>query len=248
MLFHFYSIVTTPENKTMVESSSNSRLTEQYRAVQEQLAQACAKSGRSIDDVQLLAVSKRHSVQSIEHIYQLGQRAFGENYVQEAVEKSEALSSLDIEWHFIGPIQSNKSRLVAESMHWVHTVDREKIARRLDEQRPSDMGPLNVLIQVNVSQQDSKSGITLSDIPALAQLIDQLPNLELRGLMCIPAPANETDLEQDFMAMQSALNELRSHYPTVDTLSMGMSQDLELAVTCGSSLVRIGTAIFGQRD
>lgn len=248
MLFHFYSIVTTPENKTMVESSSNSRLTEQYRAVQEQLAQACAKSGRSIDDVQLLAVSKRHSVQSIEHIYQLGQRAFGENYVQEAVEKSEALSSLDIEWHFIGPIQSNKSRLVAESMHWVHTVDREKIARRLDEQRPSDMGPLNVLIQVNISQQDSKSGITLSDIPALAQLIDQLPNLRLRGLMCIPAPVTETDLEQDFMAMQSALNELRSHYTTVDTLSMGMSQDLELAVTCGSSLVRIGTAIFGQRD
>jgi len=155
---------------------------------------------------------------------------------------------LDIEWHFIGPIQSNKTRQVAEHFHWVHTIDREKIAKRLNDQRPSTLPKLNVLIQVNISAQESKSGISLEEIPALAQAINALPNLELKGLMCIPAPLDAEQLKQEFNAMHEAYQSLQQTYPQVDTLSMGMSADLELAIECGSNMVRIGTAIFGQRN
>jgi pyridoxal phosphate enzyme (YggS family) len=224
------------------------QLSTQYAQVKEQLKQACANFNRSPQDVCLLAVSKRHSLESIRHIYDLGQRAFGENYVQEGVEKAQALNDLNIEWHFIGPIQSNKSKPVAEHFHWVHTLDREKIATRLNEQRPNHLGKLNVLIQVNISHQESKSGISLEAVDTLASHISELPNLCLRGLMCIPAPQDQTNLQNDFLNMHAAFIALQKQYSTVDTLSMGMSQDLDLAVASGSTMVRIGTAIFGQRD
>jgi len=232
----------------MAQPQSISQLSTQYAHVVEQLEQACAKTERLTTDVALLAVSKRHSIESIRHIYSLGQRSFGENYVQEGVEKTQLLSDLDIQWHFIGPIQSNKTKPVAEHFHWVHTIDREKIASRLSQQRPDNLDKLNVLIQVNISQQESKSGIALDELEKLASHIDSLSNLRLRGLMCIPAPLNETDLENDFANMHAAFIHLQEHYPEVDTLSMGMSQDLDLAVAGGSTMVRIGTAIFGQRD
>ncbi len=198
--------------------------------------------------VQLLAVSKKHSVQSIETAYALGQTIFGENYVQEGLDKIKALADKNIEWHFIGPLQSNKSRSVAESFQWVHTIDREKIAVRLNEQRPDNLPPLNVLIQINISHQDSKSGIALNQLNDLAENISHLPQLKLRGLMCIPAPLNDAELKADFLKMQHAFLTLQKTYPQVDTLSMGMSADLSLAIDCGSTMVRIGSAIFGSRN
>lgn len=232
----------------MAESRSNTQLSAQYDAIKQQITQACLKSGRSELDIELLAVSKRHSMDSIKQIYAQGQRAFGENYVQEGVEKAQQLSDLNIQWHFIGPIQSNKSKAVAEHFHWVHTIDREKIAKRLNDQRPEHMGKLNVLIQVNISKQDSKSGIKLDQVGSLADYLDTLDNITLRGLMCIPAPADVTNLELDFLAMHQAFEDLKLNHPQVDTLSMGMSQDLDLAIKSGSTLVRIGTAIFGERN
>ena len=231
----------------MAESPSNTQLSSQYESVRQRIADACSNSGRSAQEIALLAVSKRHTVESIQEVYALGQRAFGENYVQEGVDKAQRLSELDIQWHFIGPLQSNKSKAVAEHFHWVHTIDREKIAKRLNDQRPKDIGKLNVLIQVNISDQNSKSGISLNEVPELARYIESLEQLQLRGLMCIPAPANETDLARDLANMNQAFLSLKTEYPHVDTLSMGMSQDLDLAIQNGSTLVRIGTAIFGQR-
>jgi len=229
----------------MTDLQSNHNLLERYQGVKNQVDQLAKTHGHPVE---LLAVSKRHSIESIEQVYQTGQKAFGENYVQEGVEKAQALNHLDIEWHFIGPIQSNKSRLVAEHFQWVHTIDREKIAVRLNEQRPANMAKLNVLIQVNISEQETKSGILLHEVEALAQAIEQLPNLTLRGLMCIPAPLDDAQLKNEFHAMQQAFNTLKQNHPTVDTLSMGMSQDLDLAIECGSNMVRIGTAIFGARN
>ncbi len=206
--------------------------------------------------VTLLAVSKTRPISDIEAAYQQGLRAFGENYVQEGVDKVIALSEIgpykDIHWHFIGPLQSNKTRAIAEHFHWLHTLEREKIAQRLNDQRPVHLPPLNVLIQVNISAEDSKAGISLDEVPALAQAIAQLPNLSLRGLMCIPAPAH-TDTEQlrlktEFEQMAAALKQLQQHYPQADTLSMGMSDDLALAIAAGSTMVRIGTALFGPRS
>ncbi len=218
----------------------------QLQAVHEQIDAAC-QSHNSSQAVQLLAVSKKHSVESIEHVFKLGQIAFGENYVQEGIDKINTLKTEAIEWHFIGPLQSNKSRQVAEHFHWVHTIDREKIATRLNEQRPQTMPPLNVLIQVNISQQASKSGIALKQLDDLALKISKMENLTLRGLMCIPAPINETELRDDFFNMQRAFLTLQKKYATVDTLSMGMSGDLSLAIECGSTMVRVGSAIFGPR-
>jgi len=228
----------------MTDLQSHHNLLERYQAVKNQVQELADNHGHR---VQLLAVSKRHSTESIEQLHKAGQKAFGENYVQEGVEKAQALSHLEIEWHFIGPIQSNKSRQVAEHFHWVHTIDREKIAKRLNDQRPEHLNNLNVLIQVNISEQDSKSGIHLSEVNTLAEAISQLPNLTLRGLMCIPAPLDDTQLEHEFTAMRKTYEELKQNHPSVDTLSMGMSQDLELAIKCGSNMVRIGTAIFGAR-
>lgn len=239
------NIVTRPENKTMTDLQSNNNLIERYQGVCDAVNQLCTQHA---SQVTLLAVSKKHPIESIEQIYQQGQRCFGENYVQEGVEKAQALRQLDIEWHFIGPIQSNKSRQVAEHFDWVHTIDREKIAQRLNDQRPSHSANLNVLIQVNISQQDSKSGIHINEVPELAKAIMAMPKLTLRGLMCIPAPSDERQLRTEFLAMKQAYEDLRTSNPQVDTLSMGMSSDLSLAIECSSTMVRIGTAIFGQRN
>ena len=223
--------------------------------VKAQMLEAETAAGRR-GEVKLLAVSKTRPDADIEAAYKLGLRAFGENYVQEGVDKTINLSQQgplkDIEWHFIGPIQSNKSRLVSEHFHWVHTIDRLKIAQRLNEQRPPQLEPLNVLIQVNISEQVSKSGVSLQEVEQLAAEISDMPNLKLRGLMCIPAPAEtEQDnqrLTNEFNAMSNMLTQLAETYSSADTLSMGMSGDLEQAIQSGSTMVRIGTAIFGPRD
>ncbi|GJK51819.1 YggS family pyridoxal phosphate enzyme [Serratia marcescens] len=190
---------------------------------------------------------------AIEEAIAAGQRAFGENYVQEGVDKirhfAESPQSGELVWHFIGPLQSNKSRLVAEHFAWCHTVDRLRIAQRLSDQRPAGMPPLNVLIQINISDEQSKSGIALAELPALAEAIAALPNLTLRGLMAIPAP--EADYQRQlavFSRMNDAFLALRQRYPQADTLSMGMTDDMAAAIAAGSTLVRIGTAIFGARD
>lgn len=205
---------------------------------------------RSRESVRLLAVSKTKPVNDLLAAYEAGQRLFGENYVQEAVDKYHQLASYqDIEWHFIGPIQSNKSRLIAETMAWVHTIDRDKIARRLSEQRPVDMPPLNVLIQVNISGEASKSGVALEALQDMVELVSELPNLRLRGLMAIPAPQiSEADQIQVYAPLKKAFETLQLQHPEVDTLSIGMSGDLAAAIASGSTMVRVGTAIFGARN
>lgn len=216
--------------------------------IQQQIQQISSQFKR--EGVRLLAVSKTKPVQAIEEAIEAGQRAFGENYVQEGVEKIEFFANrTDLEWHFIGPLQSNKTRLVAEHFDWIQTVDRLKIAQRLSEQRPADKAPLNVLIQINISDEDSKSGIAPDEMLPLAQAISQLPKLKLRGLMAIPKP--ESDPEQQKIAlrkMQQLFDRLQAEFEGIDTLSMGMSDDMAAAIECGSSMVRIGTAIFGARD
>jgi len=228
----------------MTDLETKNNLNQCLSGVKQQIANACAQSQKP---VQLLAVSKKHPAHKIRQLFELGHSRFGENYVQEGVEKVQELKHLDIDWHFIGPIQSNKSRLVAEHFHWVHTIDTLKIARRLNDQRPVDMAPLNVLIQVNISRQESKSGITVNEISELAANISKMDNLCLRGLMCIPAPQDDNSLKVEFLAMHSQFESLKKQYPQVDTLSMGMSGDLTLAIECGSTMVRVGSAIFGQR-
>lgn len=200
-------------------------------------------------DCQLVAVSKTFPANDIETLYHEGQRDFGENYVQEWYEKSQALSALPIVWHFIGPLQSNKTRQVAEGAHWVHTIDRLKIATRLNDQRPESQPPLQVCIQVNVSAETSKSGVAPADVATLAASIKHLPRLCLRGLMCIPeATDNEAALEQQFKTMQGLLQDLNQQGYGLDTLSMGMSADWPLAVQYGATHIRIGRELFGQRD
>ncbi|MFW1062751.1 YggS family pyridoxal phosphate-dependent enzyme [Vibrio parahaemolyticus] len=213
------------------------------------------KCGRSPESVQLLAVSKTKPVEAILEAYQAGQTAFGENYVQEGVSKVQHFAEHyhypdnRIEWHFIGPIQSNKSRLVAEHFDWVHTIDRAKIAQRLNEQRPQELKPLQVLIQVNTSGEDSKSGVSDAEIFELAELISRLPNLTLRGLMSIPANVSDYDAQlREFEKLATLKQTLEQQYPEIDTLSMGMSGDMTAAIEAGSTMVRIGTAIFGARD
>ncbi|AJJ09754.1 hypothetical protein CH64_1822 [Yersinia rohdei] len=220
--------------------------------VRAQIATAARNCARSPEEVTLLAVSKTKPVTAIEEAIAAGQYAFGENYVQEGVDKiryfTDNAPTSNLEWHFIGPLQSNKSKLVAENFAWCHTVDRLKIAQRLSAQRPSGMPALNVLIQVNISDEQSKSGIALAELPALAASISELPNLHLRGLMAIPAP--ETDYQRQlavFEQMNQAFLTLKTSYPQMDTLSMGMTDDMAAAIAAGSTLVRIGTAIFGSR-
>ncbi|WP_140919847.1 YggS family pyridoxal phosphate-dependent enzyme [Limnobaculum xujianqingii] len=222
-------------------------------AVRHRIAEAAQQCGRSPKEVQLLAVSKTKPVEAIQEAIDAGQRLFGENYVQEGVDKIQHFNSTaeseQLEWHFIGPLQSNKSRLVAEHFHWMHTLDREKIARRLSEQRPAAMPPLNVLIQINISDEQSKSGIKLEELSELAAQIHNLPHLTLRGLMTIPAPENDPARQLIvFQKMTQAFNQLKTAYPQIDTLSMGMTDDMDNAIRAGSTMVRIGTAIFGARD
>ncbi|AMG93196.1 YggS family pyridoxal phosphate-dependent enzyme [Citrobacter amalonaticus] len=220
--------------------------------VRDKISAAASRCGRASEEVTLLAVSKTKPASAIEEAIAAGQLAFGENYVQEGVEKIRHFREKGIaglQWHFIGPLQSNKSRLVAEHFDWCHTLDRLRIATRLSEQRPAELGPLNVLIQINISDENSKSGIPLEELDALAAEVVELPNLRLRGLMAIPAP--ESDYVRQFEVarqMAVAFAGLKTRYPDVDTLSLGMSDDMEAAIAAGSTMVRIGTAIFGARD
>ncbi|MCE7644467.1 YggS family pyridoxal phosphate-dependent enzyme [Vibrio fluvialis] len=218
-----------------------------------QIENAQQKCGRPRSSVQLLAVSKTKPVEAILEAAQAGQRAFGENYVQEGCDKvqffAEHHPELDLEWHFIGPLQSNKTRLIAEHFDWMHTIDRAKIAERLSEQRPAHLPPLQVLIQVNTSGEASKSGIRENDLFTLAELISGLPNLTLRGLMSIPENVPDYPSQLAAFRQLAALKDrLAEKYDGIDTLSMGMSGDMEAAIEAGSTIVRIGTAIFGQRD
>ena len=199
--------------------------------------------------VALLAVSKTRSWEKILQAYEQGQRHFGESYVQESIEKINKLKDYDICWHFIGPIQSNKTNKIAQHYDWVHSVDRVKIAQRLSDQRPDNMPPINVCVQLNISNEDSKSGAGVEQLLELAQIIDKLPNLTLRGLMAIPQKLSDYDSQtKTFAELHNYYQQMRKQFDTVDTLSMGMSQDLEAAIAEGSNMVRIGTDIFGPRD
>lgn len=209
------------------------------------------QSERLPHSVKLLAVSKTKPVEDIEQAVNAGQRCFGENYVQEGVEKIRYFAEKggeSLEWHFIGPLQSNKTKLVAEHFDWMQTLDREKIAQRLNEQRPAHLAPLQVLIQINISDEASKSGIAPEEMLPLARQIAALPNLRLRGLMAIPKAQSDFEAQKAELAqMQQLFLQLQAEFPSVDTLSMGMSDDMAAAIDCGSTMVRIGTAIFGQR-
>lgn len=213
-------------------------------AIKDQIATYESKYGIDRGTVALLAVSKKQSVEKIRDAYAAGQRLFGENYLQEALQKMAELADCDIEWHFIGPIQSNKTRKIAENFHWVQSVDSLKIAERLNNQRPEDMPPLNICLEVNISGEASKSGIHPEKVAQLAQAIAALPHLQLRGLMTIPAPGNPT---ADFRRLHEIWASLKAQGYQMDILSMGMSADFEQAIAEGSNMIRIGTAIFGNR-
>ena len=223
-----------------------STIAENISTLAERIHDAAQAAQRDPASVRLLAVSKTKPASDLREAFAAGLRDFGENYLQEALAKQTQLSDLPLIWHFIGPIQSNKTRAIAEHFAWVHSVDRLKIAQRLSEQRPADLPPLNICIQVNVSGEASKSGCATEDLPALAQAISALPNLRLRGLMAIPEPTDDSD-EQNaaFAAVRTLQDQLNL---PLDTLSMGMSHDLEAAIAQGATWVRIGTALFGARN
>ncbi len=230
---------------------SSSELSQHLREVRERIATAEAAAHRDASSVALLAVSKTFGAQDVRAVFNAGQRAFGENYVQEAVAKIAELADVrsEIEWHFIGPLQSNKTRVAAEQFDWVHSVDRLKIAERLSEQRPESMAPLNVCLQVNVSGEASKSGVAPEEALDIARQISALPRLTLRGLMAIPESAGSIDEQRaPHRRLRELMDTLRAAGLDMDTLSMGMSADLEAAVLEGATIVRIGTAIFGARD
>ncbi|MAY26026.1 MAG: YggS family pyridoxal phosphate-dependent enzyme [Polycyclovorans sp.] len=212
------------------------------------MARACSAAGRDAADVTLVAVSKTQPADALRVLAQAGQVAFGENYLQEALTKQAALADLPLQWHFIGPIQSNKTRDIAARFDWVHSVERLKIAQRLNDQRPAEAPPLSVCVQVNVSREASKSGCAPGELAALAAAIAELPRLRLRGLMAIPAPiAQSADPAQPYRLLREAFEALRALGLPVDTLSMGMSDDFELAITHGATHVRVGSALFGPR-
>lgn len=225
-------------------------IAENLETVRQRLAHAALRAGRSPEAIELLAVSKTCPAEAVRAAHAAGQRAFGENYVQEALDKIHALADLRTElvWHLIGPLQSNKTRVVAEAFDWVHSVDRLKIAQRLSEQRPAWLPPLNVCLQVNVSGEASKSGIAPSEVAPLAQAISVLPRLRLRGLMSIPEPAESEEAQREpHRLLRTLLDQLNAQGLALDTLSMGMSADLEAAVLEGATWVRVGTAVFGAR-
>ncbi len=228
-------------------------ITSHLQTITKNIEAAAKKADRNPDTVHLLAVSKTRPPEDILEAAEAGQLAFGENYEQEAVGKIEAIKKsrpdLKLEWHFIGPIQSNKTRSIAEHFDWVHSVDREKIARRLSEQRPDHLGPLNICLQINISNEKTKSGILPEDMLKLAESISAMPNLRLRGLMAIPEPESDPARQrQPFAAMKALFDQLVQAGYNVDTLSMGMSDDMETAIQEGATTVRIGTAIFGKRN
>jgi PLP dependent protein len=216
-------------------------IAENLQAVRARIGRAAQAAGRDARAVTLLAVSKAHSAQRIAEAHAAGQSSFGENYVQEALEKMASLPALD--WHLLGPLQSNKTRIAAEHFHWIQSVEREKIARRLSEQRPAHLPPLNILIEINVSGEASKSGVRPEAASALARVVAALPRLRLRGVMAIPEPGAEPSRYRE---AREAYERLGREFD-VDTLSLGMSGDLELAIAEGATMVRVGTAIFGER-
>ena len=225
------------------------RIAANIAKVLEQVRVAAEKYQRDADSIELMAVSKTQSADAVRAAAAAGLRNFGENYLQEALDKIAALADLDLSWHFIGPIQSNKTRAIAASFAWVHSVDRAKILRRLSEQRDSALPPLNICLQVNISGEASKSGVAPAQLPELAAIADSLPGLRLRGLMAIPAPSN--DFEEQLAACRALAGlfaSTRESHPKLDTLSIGMSADLEAAIAAGSTMLRIGTAIFGPRQ
>ena len=233
----FYSMIMSP-------------IPQNLQAITATIVAAAQESSRAPDTVQLLAVSKTFGPEAVLEAVQAGQRAFGENYLQEALDKIAALSAQPepLEWHFIGPIQSNKTRPIAEHFDWVHTVEREKVAQRLSEQRPAGMAPLQICLQVNISGEASKSGVAPEEVAALAHKVAALPNLTLRGLMAIPEPAENFEQQRAAFAQLRALYEqLRADGLALDTLSMGMSADMRAAIFEGATIVRVGSAIFGSR-
>jgi pyridoxal phosphate enzyme (YggS family) len=219
-------------------------------AVKSEIANCASQVGRNANNIELLAVSKTKPVSDIVLAYEAGHRSFGENYVQEGVDKIAELNHLpDILWHFIGPLQSNKSRLVAENFDWMHSVDRLKIAKRLNDQRPAFASPLNICVQINIDEEESKAGILPNELMPLLAELNSLKKLKVRGLMAIPK-ASKVKSEQlaSFTKIQTLFTACQQKYPEFDTLSIGMSADLSAAIECGSTMVRIGTAIFGSRN
>ena len=218
------------------------------QVVRARIAAAARAAGREPGDIALLAVSKTFAAGEVRAAYAAGQREFGENYVQEGMEKIAALSTLPLVWHFIGPVQSNKTRSIAAHFDWVHSVAREKIALRLAQARPQELDPLDICLQVNVSGEASKSGVAPEEVRRLAEAVRILPRLRLRGLMAVPEPSDDIELQrQRFRGLRLLLQQLNAAGFGLDTLSMGMSQDLEAAVVEGATIVRVGTAIFGER-
>ena len=225
-------------------------IADKLQQVRARIAQACASASRPVQSVTLLVVTKTYGPEAVREAFEAGERRFGENYVQEGVDKIAALAELrsSIEWHLIGPLQSNKTRVVAEQFDWVHSVDRLKIAQRLSEQRPTHLPPLQVCLQVNISGEASKSGLMPAEVAGLARAVAMLPRLRLRGLMAIPEPAASFDAQRaPHRALCELMHTLQAEGLALDTLSTGMSADLEAAIAEGATLVRIGSAIFGQR-
>ena len=223
-------------------------IADNLQRVRERLRAACAAAGRDVNEITLLAVSKTFGPEAVREAFDAGQRAFGENYIQEAVEKAELLRGVPIQWHCIGPIQSNKTRLVAAHFDWAQSVDRLKIAQRLSEQRSDSQPPLNVCIQVNIDGGPAKSGVVPGEALALAREVAKLPKLRLRGVMTIPEPAETFEAQKAVhLKARGLFDDLRAAGLALDTLSMGMTADLEAAVAAGSTMVRVGTAIFGGR-
>ena len=233
-----------PYDATMIPTELERNISE----VDRRIRAAERASGRATGAVSLLAVSKTKPSELVRQAHGFGLSAFGENYAQEMAEKAAALADLPLCWHFIGPIQSNKTALIAEVSDWVHSIDRLKVARRLSEQRPNDKAPLNVLVQINTSNEDSKSGIEVDAAPELMAAINELPGLRLRGFMTIPAATtNQAEQREPFRQIRELMDRLSDSLPQLDTLSMGMSGDLEAAVSEGANIVRVGTDIFGAR-
>lgn len=233
----------------MIIDNDMHKIDDQLAKVTARIHQAAAAAGRNPQTVQLIAVSKTQPAAALTEAYAWGQRAFGENYLQEALDKQAQLADLaDIEWHFIGPIQSNKTRPIATHFSWVHSVDRLKIAQRLSEQRPEELPPLNICVQVNIDDETTKSGVSLAELPVLVAAISQLPRLRLRGLMAIPAATNNPAQQRAaFAKLRGALEALNVQGYGLDCLSMGMSGDMEAAIAEGATFVRVGTDIFGAR-
>ncbi len=224
---------------------SEAQLKDRLQQIRQAMTDLAITHNRQTSEIKLLAVSKMQAADQLRMAFNFGQVAFGENYLQEALDKQQKLSDLNIEWHFIGPIQSNKTRDISAHFSWVHSVDRLKVAKRLSTQRPAELPPLNICLQVNIDGEVSKSGVAPDDIMALANEIEALPMLKLRGLMAIPAP--KVSFEEEFETFQR-VRDIMVKVPTMDTLSMGMSGDMAAAIAAGSTIVRVGTAIFGKRE